>query len=294
LPISRLGEDGELLGTTVVAERPDCDLELLALGREGRRAVLAWNVRGGSELESAELTPAAPPAPGTDPAPGATAAAGPRRRPDLPHGAVTPIEPRAARGAPGGAARRPRGARGRPVRLPAARRRVVAAAGPAAAHPVVVPRRGRGHGRPPARPPDVHEPGGPRRTHPRRLVLPGSRPRPRRARPLRRAPARRARGTGTPGPAPALPRPPRPGPRRLRPRRPRLLGSRPVLRRRRPGRRPLPRDRRRRRLRGPRRRRGPGRPAAAGRHGPLLRRLPGDGLPGVAPRSLPHRGRRVR
>lgn len=100
LVAARLTEDGELLGTTVVAERPDCDLELLALGREGRRAVLAWNVRGVSELETAELTPAEPPAPGADPDPGATAAAGPRRRLDLPHEVVTRIEPTADPEAP--------------------------------------------------------------------------------------------------------------------------------------------------------------------------------------------------
>ncbi|WP_437032959.1 S9 family peptidase [Streptomyces sp. enrichment culture] len=135
LVAARLTAEGELLGTTVVAERPDCGLELFALGREGRRALLAWNVRGVSELETAELTAAEPaaagpapdepdptdpdptdpdpteparaePAPDGPPAPGPDAgfrwpaAAGPRRRLALPHEVVTRIEPTADPDAP--------------------------------------------------------------------------------------------------------------------------------------------------------------------------------------------------
>ncbi|MEU2897879.1 prolyl oligopeptidase family serine peptidase [Streptomyces sp. NPDC001273] len=71
LVAARLDRRGRLLGTTVAAQRPDCDLELLALGRDGRRAVLAWNVRGVSELEVTGLTP--PPPPATTPTPDADA-----------------------------------------------------------------------------------------------------------------------------------------------------------------------------------------------------------------------------
>ncbi|MBT3150216.1 S9 family peptidase [Streptomyces sp. CHD11] len=72
LVAARLDRRGHLLGTTVAAQRPDCDLELLALGRDGRRAVLAWNVRGVSELEVTGLTTA--PSPGTARTSGATGA----------------------------------------------------------------------------------------------------------------------------------------------------------------------------------------------------------------------------
>ncbi|MGW0332549.1 S9 family peptidase [Streptomyces sp. NPDC003011] len=54
----RLGPLGERLELTVAAEREDCGLELLAFGRDGHTAALAWNVRGASELEVVTLTPA--------------------------------------------------------------------------------------------------------------------------------------------------------------------------------------------------------------------------------------------
>lgn len=53
---ARLDARGEMLGLAVAAHRDDCDLELLALDRNGRGAVLSWNVRGVSELEVAALT----------------------------------------------------------------------------------------------------------------------------------------------------------------------------------------------------------------------------------------------
>lgn len=105
LVAARLDPRGHLLGTTVAAQRPDCGLELLALGRDGRRAVLAWNVRGVSELEVAGLTAAPPPddrpetAPppddGPDTAPPPPASAGAARTVDLPHEVVTRIAPTA-------------------------------------------------------------------------------------------------------------------------------------------------------------------------------------------------------
>ncbi|MGM7446833.1 S9 family peptidase, partial [Streptomyces tunisiensis] len=48
---AHLDTRGGLHSTRVVAERDDCGLELLALGRDGRRAVLSWNRLGVSELE---------------------------------------------------------------------------------------------------------------------------------------------------------------------------------------------------------------------------------------------------
>ncbi len=56
-----LDEDGGRLGLSVVAERGDGDLELLAFAEDGRTAVLAWNVRGATELETLSLSTAARP-----------------------------------------------------------------------------------------------------------------------------------------------------------------------------------------------------------------------------------------
>ncbi|CAL9342005.1 alpha/beta fold hydrolase [Streptomyces sp. enrichment culture] len=128
LVAARLDPRGQLLGTTVVAQRPDCELELLALGRDARRAVLAWNVRGVSELEMVGLTAAGTPgrgpdtaaSPGAAPADGAPvdaalpgtalpgtalsgtapASAGAGRTVALPHEVVTRVEPTADPDAP--------------------------------------------------------------------------------------------------------------------------------------------------------------------------------------------------
>ncbi|CAK7283805.1 hypothetical protein SGPA1_21780 [Streptomyces misionensis JCM 4497] len=172
---------------------------------------------------------------------------------------------------------------------------MVAAPGRRAAHPVVLTGRGRrGPRRPPPGTAGADAPPRPGRTGPRRLVLPGAGPLPEGTRALRAAPARRPGGTGAPRVRPALPRVAGPGTGCLRPRCARLLRLRPLLRRRGSGPGPVRRDRGRRRLRGARRRRGPGRPAPAGRDGPLLRRLPGDGLPRLAPGAVPHRRPGVR
>jgi dipeptidyl aminopeptidase/acylaminoacyl peptidase len=96
LVAAHLDPRGRLTGTTVAAERPDCDLELLALGRDGRRAVLAWNVRGVSELETAGLTAAVSPDGGPAGAPSPRpASAGAARTVGLPHEVVTRIAPTA-------------------------------------------------------------------------------------------------------------------------------------------------------------------------------------------------------
>ncbi|MFI6441702.1 S9 family peptidase [Streptomyces sp. NPDC050759] len=78
-----LGADGTPRGRTVVAERADSGLELLAMAHDGRTAVLAWNVRGASELEVVE----------TSPGHGAPDAAGPARPVPLPHEVVTRVAP---------------------------------------------------------------------------------------------------------------------------------------------------------------------------------------------------------
>ncbi|MFF1272649.1 S9 family peptidase [Streptomyces marokkonensis] len=101
LVAAHLDPRGHLLGTTVAAERPDCGLELLALGRDGRRAVLAWNVRGVSELETTVLTAAPPPGGGPAGVPSPrTAPAGAARTVELPHEVVTRIAPTADPDAP--------------------------------------------------------------------------------------------------------------------------------------------------------------------------------------------------
>ncbi|MEU6061915.1 alpha/beta fold hydrolase [Streptomyces sp. NPDC047097] len=50
----RLDQEGRYAGSSVAAERADCDLELLAFAGDGGTAVLAWNVRGVSELRLLE------------------------------------------------------------------------------------------------------------------------------------------------------------------------------------------------------------------------------------------------
>ncbi|MER7486055.1 prolyl oligopeptidase family serine peptidase [Streptomyces sp. NPDC126497] len=95
LVAAHLDPRGHLLGTTVAAQRPDCGLELLALGRDGRSAVLAWNVRGVSELEVTALTAArSPDLPAGVPA-SRSASAGAARTVGLPHEVVTRIAPTA-------------------------------------------------------------------------------------------------------------------------------------------------------------------------------------------------------
>ncbi|MFF4172167.1 S9 family peptidase [Streptomyces sp. NPDC001744] len=87
-----LDEDGGRLGVSVVAEREESDLELLAFAEDGRTAALVWNVRGASELQTLGL-----PAGGTSPAGAATGTVPPRDVP-LPHEVVTRI----TRAGPGG------------------------------------------------------------------------------------------------------------------------------------------------------------------------------------------------
>ncbi|GGS29743.1 peptidase S9 [Streptomyces humidus] len=77
---------GVPFGRTVVAERQESDLELLALAHDGRTAVLAWNAQGASELELVETSPARHTA--RRPAPDAT---GPPRPLPLPHEVVTRV-----------------------------------------------------------------------------------------------------------------------------------------------------------------------------------------------------------
>ncbi|MGW3204115.1 prolyl oligopeptidase family serine peptidase [Streptomyces sp. NPDC001135] len=76
-----LDAEGEPCGWSVGASREDCDLELLRCAHDGSAAVLAWNVRGLSELEVLD----------TDPSGAAGAATGPSRPVPLPHEVVTRI-----------------------------------------------------------------------------------------------------------------------------------------------------------------------------------------------------------
>ncbi|CAL9333164.1 hypothetical protein SUDANB105_00115 [Streptomyces sp. enrichment culture] len=76
-----LDADGMPHGVSVVAERENTDLELLALAQDGRTAALAWNVQGASELELVETFP-------TGQAPDRT---GPARPLPLPHEVVTRV-----------------------------------------------------------------------------------------------------------------------------------------------------------------------------------------------------------
>lgn len=81
-----LDADGTPHGRSTAAERPDSDLELLTLAHDARTAALAWNVRGASELELVETTPA--PRTAGPHAPHRTGAARPV---PLPHEVVTRI-----------------------------------------------------------------------------------------------------------------------------------------------------------------------------------------------------------
>ncbi|WP_344606109.1 alpha/beta hydrolase family protein, partial [Streptomyces glaucus] len=112
----RLDARGRRLGLTVAAERADCGLELLALDPTGRGAVLAWNVRGVSELQIAEVRTPAEAGTGGVPAPVAEfapppAALGSCRTVPLPHEVVTRAVPTADPDAPvvalSGSQRRP-------------------------------------------------------------------------------------------------------------------------------------------------------------------------------------------
>ncbi|MEU0409010.1 prolyl oligopeptidase family serine peptidase [Streptomyces griseorubiginosus] len=76
-----LDADGTPLGRTVVAERADSGLDLLTTAHDGRTAVLAWNVRGASELEVVE----------TSAGYGLADTTGPARPVPLPHEVVTRI-----------------------------------------------------------------------------------------------------------------------------------------------------------------------------------------------------------
>lgn len=61
-----LDAEGHVHGWSVAAERDGSDLELLGFGRDGRTAVLAWNVGGATELEVVD-TPARAAAQGPPP-----------------------------------------------------------------------------------------------------------------------------------------------------------------------------------------------------------------------------------
>ncbi len=93
----RLGARGEWLGQRVAAGRPDCDLELLGLHRDGQHAVLSWNRHGVSDLEITALSARAPLELGTDlrepPADGSPD--GTSRGVPLPHEVVTRVVPTA-------------------------------------------------------------------------------------------------------------------------------------------------------------------------------------------------------
>ncbi|MFF2203441.1 S9 family peptidase [Streptomyces sp. NPDC058145] len=90
----RLGPRGQRLAQWPVAARPDCDLELLSLHRDGRHAVLSWNVRGVSELEITKLPATAPEGDGPAALRSAAApSAGTSRGIPLPHEVVTRLAP---------------------------------------------------------------------------------------------------------------------------------------------------------------------------------------------------------
>lgn len=76
-----LGADGEPYERTVVVQREDQELELLAMAHDGRTAVLVWNAQGAGELELVETSPAHHAPPGT----------GPARPVALPHEVVTRV-----------------------------------------------------------------------------------------------------------------------------------------------------------------------------------------------------------
>lgn len=90
----RLDPEGRRLAQWPVAARPDCDLELLSLHRDGQHAVLSWNVRGVSELEIMKLPAAVPETDGpTDLRGAAGPPAGAARGLPLPHEVVTRLAP---------------------------------------------------------------------------------------------------------------------------------------------------------------------------------------------------------
>lgn len=76
-----LDADGEPRERSVVAQREDQELELLAMAHDGRTAVLVWNAQGAGELELVETFPARH-------APDDT---GPARPVSLPHEVVTRV-----------------------------------------------------------------------------------------------------------------------------------------------------------------------------------------------------------
>ncbi|MFH8800785.1 S9 family peptidase [Streptomyces sp. NPDC017936] len=78
---AELAPDGHPRGWTVASEREGSELELLGFALDGRTAVLAWNVRGASEVEVVDTVPH-----GTD-----GAAVGPPRPVPLPHEVVTRV-----------------------------------------------------------------------------------------------------------------------------------------------------------------------------------------------------------
>ncbi|MDR6974164.1 dipeptidyl aminopeptidase/acylaminoacyl peptidase [Streptomyces sp. 3330] len=95
-----LGADGLPHGTSVMAERQDSDLDLLAFSHDGRTAALSWNERGESRLEL------------VDPLPTRRAPYGPlpTTAVPLPHEVVTRVEAAGPRGllpALSGSQRRP-------------------------------------------------------------------------------------------------------------------------------------------------------------------------------------------
>ncbi|MFF9624916.1 S9 family peptidase [Streptomyces griseosporeus] len=91
---AELDPEGHPRGWSVGASREGSDLELLRCARDGGSAVLAWNIRGMSEVEVLDTSAAG--RPGTEPdtsgRPGAEADPGPSARPvSLPHEVVTRI-----------------------------------------------------------------------------------------------------------------------------------------------------------------------------------------------------------
>ncbi|WP_086733727.1 S9 family peptidase [Streptomyces glaucescens] len=86
---ARLDGEGRPRSWSVVAEREGSDLELLSFGHDGRTAVLAWNVRGASDLEVVT----APPSATTTGAAGRAGGTGLSRPVPLPHEVITRIVP---------------------------------------------------------------------------------------------------------------------------------------------------------------------------------------------------------
>lgn len=84
-----LDPEGHLRGLSVAAERADSGLELLGFSRDGRTAVLAWNVQGRNELETADVSTSGAAA---DRIGTVTARTGAPRPVPLPHEVVTRVE----------------------------------------------------------------------------------------------------------------------------------------------------------------------------------------------------------